>query len=71
MSGTVSDFWRMIWEHKPTTLVMLTKQVEGGKVGYKYHTLVLMCAKYLWPGCSGREECVMRECIVVLCTAQV
>lgn len=32
MSGTITDFWRMIWEHKPTTIVMLTKQVEGGKV---------------------------------------
>ena len=33
MSGTVLDFWRMIWEHRPSTIVMLTKQVEGGKVG--------------------------------------
>ena len=37
MSGTITDFWRMIWEHKPTTIVMLTKQVEGGKV----HTLTV------------------------------
>ena len=32
MSGTILDFWRMIWEHRPATIVMLTKQVEGGKV---------------------------------------
>ena len=30
---TVDDFWRMIWEHKLDTIVMLTKCTEGGKVG--------------------------------------
>ena len=29
---TVGDFWRMIWEHKLTTIAMLTRCNEGGKV---------------------------------------
>ena len=32
MLGTVSDFWRMMWEHRLETVVMLTKTKEGGKV---------------------------------------
>ena len=29
MSNTVSDFWRMIWEKKLPTVVMLTRVFEG------------------------------------------
>ena len=32
MPNTVGDFWRMIWEHRLSTIVMLTKVTEGGKV---------------------------------------
>ena len=32
MPTTVGDFWRMIWEQQISTVVMLTKFVEGGKV---------------------------------------
>ena len=32
MPVTVGDFWRMIYEHRITTIVMLTKFNEGGKV---------------------------------------
>ena len=33
MPNTVSDFWRMIWENKLPTVVMLTRCQEG-KVSY-------------------------------------
>ncbi|KAM8938759.1 receptor-type tyrosine-protein phosphatase eta-like [Pelodytes ibericus] len=36
---TVSDFWRMVWEKKISTIVMLTKCLETGKV---------KCEEY-WP----------------------
>ena len=29
---TISDFWQMIWDHKPAVIVMLTKFQENGKV---------------------------------------
>ena len=32
MPNTIGDFWRMIWEHRLSTIVMLTKVTEGGKV---------------------------------------
>ena len=30
---TIPDFWRMIWEHESSTIVMLSKETESGKVG--------------------------------------
>ena len=32
MPNTIGDFWRMIWEHRLSTIIMLTKVTEGGKV---------------------------------------
>ena len=32
MPNTITDFWRMIWEHKLNTIIMLTKPVEKSKV---------------------------------------
>ncbi len=32
MPTTIDDFWRMIWEHKLTHVVVLTKCREAGKV---------------------------------------
>ena len=29
---TIPDFWRMIWEQESSTLVMLSKETESGKV---------------------------------------
>ena len=29
---TISDFWQMIWDHKSSVIVMLTKVQENGKV---------------------------------------
>jgi protein tyrosine phosphatase len=39
LPDTIDDFWRMIWEHKCTSIVMLANEREGAKV---------MCHKY-WP----------------------
>lgn len=36
MPNTIGDFWRMIWEHKLTVVIMLTKVNEAGKVKGHY-----------------------------------
>jgi len=32
LPGTCSDFWQMVWEQSATLVVMLTTQVERGRV---------------------------------------
>ena len=32
LPNTVSDFWRMVWEYKCASIVMLTKEKEGSRV---------------------------------------
>ena len=39
LPDTIADFWRMVWEYKCHTVIMLTKEKESGRV---------RCHKY-WP----------------------
>ena len=43
---TISDFWQMIWDHKPAVIVMLTRVQENGKVSMLY-----------WPG--DMDQCLL------------
>ncbi len=36
LKGTVGDFWRMVWEYKLFTIIMLTETVEAGRVSCVY-----------------------------------
>lgn len=36
LQDTTDDFWRMLWEHNSTIVVMLTKLKEMGRVSYEY-----------------------------------
>ncbi len=45
MDNSVDDFWRMIWEQKSPTIVMLTKLFEG-KVK-KLSSICIVNVKYI------------------------
>ncbi|XP_064407623.1 mucin-3A-like isoform X2 [Halichondria panicea] len=56
MASTVEDFWRMIWENKLPTIVMVTKLVESSRE---------KCARY-WPSATGEEMEVGLNIVVLL-----
>ena len=45
LSNTVIDFWRLIWQEKCPSIVMLTNLVEGGNV---------KCLQY-WPDTDSKS----------------
>ena len=40
LPGTVTDFWRMIWQYDVKIVVMASNEYEAGKVSY-YPSIVL------------------------------
>ena len=40
LPNTLEDFWRMIWEKKLSTIVMLTQCFEG-RVGENYYLIII------------------------------
>ena len=42
MMGTITDFWRMMWEQKSTVIVMLSDLTEKGRVSriFFFYTMI-------------------------------
>ena len=64
--GTVDDFWRMIWEKKLDTIVMLARCIEEGRVqidmcvlhyaNYQFKNCQEKCAQYWTEGNGNKRE---------------
>ena len=47
LNETVEDFWRMLWEHNSTIVVMLTKQREMGRVSISHFVFLMKIEKVI------------------------
>ena len=45
LPNTVADFWRMVWQEKAPSVVMITKLIENGKI---------KCFQY-WPDSGSKN----------------
>ena len=60
LAETTEDYWRMLWEHNSTIVVMLTKLREMGRVRIQRHThthslLIIMIKSLVWIGSSRTQ----------------
>ena len=57
LRNTISDLWRMIWQYKLRTVIMLTETVEAGRVNTcKYHTVIIYILVYSSPTTSSPPQ---------------
>ena len=68
LEETIKDFWRMVWEYKLPTIVMLTETVEAGRVrtlGHLVSVCVYVHVVYILP--LGRVSvCVYVHVVYIL-----
>uniref|UniRef100_UPI00398F682C tyrosine-protein phosphatase non-receptor type 13 n=1 Tax=Pristiophorus japonicus TaxID=55135 RepID=UPI00398F682C len=57
---TLADFWQMVWEQESNVIVMMTLEVEGGKV---------KCQRY-WPELQGKSIIVNSRIKIILQSCQ-
>ncbi|KAM3821205.1 receptor-type tyrosine-protein phosphatase H [Vipera latastei] len=73
LRATLRDFWRMIWEQRITTIVMLTNCVENGRVKCEHYwpldytpctydnIIVSVMTETILPDWSVRDFCIKQE----------